>query len=82
MVELSKHARPRWPSLAQDLGQHLGEDAVSSRALDRYAIAHDASHYLLVPELVVRPTSSAQVASVLRACDAAGAPVTDRKSVV
>ncbi len=78
MAESSTQTPPRWPSLATELSRHLGEDAVSTRALDRYALAHDASHYLLVPELVVRPTSSEQVASVLSACDAVAAPVTFR----
>ncbi|MGB3257263.1 MAG: FAD-binding and (Fe-S)-binding domain-containing protein [Ornithinimicrobium sp.] len=78
MVPLSTRAHPSWSALAQDLGRHVGEAAVSTRALDRYALAHDASHYLLVPEVVVRPTSTEQVASVLRACAAVAAPVTFR----
>ena len=53
----------------------VGPDLVTDRALDRHALAHDASHYLLVPEMVVRPTSAEQVGAVLRACDAVAAPV-------
>ncbi|MDO5635585.1 MAG: FAD-binding oxidoreductase, partial [Micrococcus sp.] len=51
---------------------------LTSRALDRHALAHDASHYLLVPELVVRPRSADEVARVLRACDRTGMPLTFR----
>ncbi|GAA1160863.1 FAD-binding and (Fe-S)-binding domain-containing protein [Ornithinicoccus hortensis] len=67
-----------WEDLADTLSRALGPAAVSRRALDRHAMAHDASHYLLTPELLVRPTDREQVAAVLRACDAAGTPVTFR----
>ena len=65
-------------ALAADLTDSLGGAAVSRRPLDLHAMAHDASHYLLTPELLVRPTSAEQVAATLAACDAAGAPVTFR----
>ncbi|MCE0485246.1 FAD-binding and (Fe-S)-binding domain-containing protein [Ornithinimicrobium sediminis] len=67
-----------WARLGAQLELDVGEAAVSRRALDRHAMAHDASHYLLTPEVVVRPASTDQVAAVMRACDAAGAPVTFR----
>jgi D-lactate dehydrogenase len=58
------------------------EDAVPggvrSRALDRLAVAHDASHYLLTPEAVVVPTNAAQVAGLLRASAEQGVPLTFR----
>jgi D-lactate dehydrogenase len=41
-------------------------------------MAHDASHYLLVPQLVARPTDRDQVAAVMRACDRAGTHLTFR----
>ncbi len=78
MAELTEQADTRWPGLATGLRSELGDEAVSTRAIDRYALAHDASHYLLIPEMVVRPTSTEQVAAVLRACAAAGAPLTFR----
>lgn len=56
----------------------LGADRVSTRALDRHALAHDASHYLLVPAVVARPEDADQVAAVMRACDRAGTPLTFR----
>ena len=34
---------------------------------DRKAMANDASHYLLTPQIVLRPTSAAQVGEILRA---------------
>ncbi len=37
----------------------------STRAIDRYVAAHDASHYLLIPEAVVTPATAAEVAQVL-----------------
>ncbi|MGB3187684.1 MAG: FAD-binding and (Fe-S)-binding domain-containing protein [Ornithinimicrobium sp.] len=67
-----------WAALAQQLGASLAPDVVSRRQIDRHALAHDASHYLLTPEMVVRPTSGGQVASVMRACAQAGAPITFR----
>ncbi len=51
---------------------------VSRRSLDRLAMAHDASHYLLVPEVVVTPGSADEVADVFRAARAAGRSVTFR----
>jgi D-lactate dehydrogenase len=67
------HAR-----LADHLAESLGPDAVSRRAIDRLGHAHDASHYLLVPQVVVTPCDTDQVARVLRACDRAGLPLTFR----
>jgi D-lactate dehydrogenase len=58
----------------------LGADAVTQRSLDRLKYAHDASHYLLVPQTVVTPSSAEQVAQVLRACDRAGVPLTFRSA--
>ncbi|MGB7449904.1 MAG: FAD-binding and (Fe-S)-binding domain-containing protein, partial [Ornithinimicrobium sp.] len=78
MTPTSAPSPQRWAVLAQQIQGRLGPDAVSTRALDRYAMAHDASHYLLIPEMVVRPTSAAQVAAVLTACDRLEAPVTFR----
>ena len=55
--------------LARELSSALGEDAVTQRWVDRLKYAHDASHYLLVPQTVVTPRSAEQVATLLRACD-------------
>jgi D-lactate dehydrogenase len=66
--------------LGREIASLLGDDAVSRRALDRYAYAHDASHYLLVPQTVVTPRSAEQVAQVLRSCDRAGVTLTFRSA--
>lgn len=51
---------------------------VAERSIDRFARAHDASHYLLVPSTVVTPSDTAGVARVLAAASSAGLPVTFR----
>ncbi|GAA5165389.1 FAD-binding and (Fe-S)-binding domain-containing protein [Ornithinimicrobium tianjinense] len=65
-------------AVVTELERELGADRVSTRALDRHALAHDASHYLLVPAVVARPEDADQVAAVMRACDRAGTPLTFR----
>ncbi|MEZ3161726.1 FAD-binding and (Fe-S)-binding domain-containing protein [Microbacterium sp. BWT-B31] len=52
--------------------------AVGVRATDRLAGAHDASHYLLIPQAVVTPTDVDEVARVMAAARAVGASVTLR----
>jgi D-lactate dehydrogenase len=66
--------------LARELSSALGEDAVTQRSLDRLKYAHDASHYLLVPQTVVTPRSAEQVAELLRACGRAGVSLTFRSA--
>jgi D-lactate dehydrogenase len=66
--------------LGRDLGAVLGKEAVTQRPLDRLAYAHDASHYLLVPQTVVTPRSPEQVAEVMRSCDRAGVSLTFRSA--
>ncbi|MHA7263533.1 FAD-binding and (Fe-S)-binding domain-containing protein [Arthrobacter sp. TMN-37] len=51
---------------------------VSERALDRHANAHDASHFLLVPQAVATPVDAAEVGALLRASAAQGLPLTLR----
>lgn len=51
---------------------------VASRATDRLASAHDASHYLLTPQVVVTPNNAREVAAVLATSRATGVPVTFR----
>jgi D-lactate dehydrogenase len=53
-------------------------DGVRSRATDRLAYAHDASHYLLTPQAVVAPDSAGQVAALLRDAARQGVPLTFR----
>ncbi|MGW3571908.1 FAD-linked oxidase C-terminal domain-containing protein, partial [Streptomyces sp. NPDC000941] len=52
--------------------------AVAARASDRLSFAHDASHYLLVPDAVVTPKDAAQVSELLRTSAAHGLSLTFR----
>lgn len=51
---------------------------VAARASDRLSFAHDASHYLLVPQAVVTPRDAGQVAGLLRVSAEQGVPLTFR----
>lgn len=51
---------------------------VMARASDRLGFAHDASHYLLVPRVVVAPRDASQVAALLRVSAARSVPLTFR----
>jgi len=51
---------------------------VAARATDRLSYAHDASHYLLVPQAVVTPRDAGQVAALLRVSAEQGVPLTFR----
>jgi D-lactate dehydrogenase len=56
----------------QDPGQ------VKTRAIDLHANAHDASHFLLIPQAVVTAGNAAEVGGLLRASAAQGVPLTFR----
>ncbi|MEV4667133.1 FAD-binding and (Fe-S)-binding domain-containing protein [Microbacterium sp. LWO12-1.2] len=51
---------------------------VHSRSIDRFARAHDASHYLLIPDAVLSPTDADGVARAFGAVRAAGRTLTFR----
>lgn len=51
---------------------------VRTRAIDLHANAHDASHFLLIPQAVVTAGSAADVGGLLRASAAQGVPLTFR----
>lgn len=51
---------------------------VQTRAIDLHANAHDASHFLLIPQAVVVPSSAAEVGRLLQASAAQGVPLTLR----
>ena len=60
------------------VGERLSEvlpGRVSLGVTDRLKMAHDASHYLLTPEVLVRPTTTEQVQTVLRWATAHRVPV-------
>ena len=60
------------------LAEVCGAGSVRSRLIDRKAMAHDASHYLLTPLAVVEPRSADEVASILRTATRHQVPVTFR----
>lgn len=66
------------PTLASLLGGVGGDLPVTDRAIDRLAMAHDASHYLLSPEVVVTPRTAKHVADILGVARRAGAHLTFR----
>jgi D-lactate dehydrogenase len=51
---------------------------VRTAELDRRALAHDASHFLLLPSAIVAPRNAEEVARLLRATSAAGVNLTFR----
>jgi D-lactate dehydrogenase len=51
---------------------------VRTRLIDRVALAHDASHYLLTPSAVVTARDAAHVGDLMRSCAARGTPLTFR----
>lgn len=50
----------------------------SKRDIDRYSYAHDASHYLLIPQSVSTPTNIEEISHLLAAHFAKGTPITFR----
>ncbi|MFC7456074.1 FAD-binding and (Fe-S)-binding domain-containing protein [Brachybacterium sp. GCM10030267] len=63
----------RAPSLDADGAPTLDTDVVA-----RHKLAHDASHYLLLPEAVASPADEAQVVALLRQATQTRRPVTFR----
>ena len=53
-------------------------DDVGVRATDRLAAAHDASHYLLTPQAVVKPTTTGEVIELFAAARDSRVPLTFR----
>ena len=67
------------PGLLDALQSALpGSGQVRTRALDRLALGHDASHYFLTPAAVVAPRDAADVGRLLRVSAAQGVPLTFR----
>lgn len=57
----------------------LGERVrLASRSIDRFAHAHDASHYLLIPDAVLVPQDAEAVARIFDAVTRAGRSLTFR----
>jgi D-lactate dehydrogenase len=56
----------------------LGTKNISTREIDRRKMAHDASHYLMIPEAVATPRTAEEVAALLRRSRELGIPATFR----
>ncbi|WP_341394202.1 FAD-binding and (Fe-S)-binding domain-containing protein [Arthrobacter sp. G119Y2] len=56
----------------------LGTENISTREIDRRKMAHDASHYLMIPEAVATPRTAEEVAVLLRRSRELGIPATFR----
>lgn len=54
------------------------ESQTRTRALDRHANAHDASHFLLIPQAVAVPANAAEVAALMQVSAAGSLPLTLR----
>lgn len=67
------------PALLDDLRTSVAEPGqIRSSELDRHALAHDASHFLLLPTAVVAPRSAAEVSALLGVSARQGVPLTFR----
>ncbi len=51
---------------------------ISTREIDRYALASDASHYLLIPQGVSKPTNTAEMVNLLESRFKSSQPITFR----
>lgn len=67
---------PEFSAVERELAAH--QIPTSHRNIDRLAMAHDASHYLMIPQGIVRPTSAGEVAQVMAAAHRAGLPMSFR----
>ena len=77
LVQGGRTMSPR--AFLDELRTVLGDpDRVRADALTRHAQAHDASHFLLLPEAVVVPRDSAEVARLLQVSRHHGVPLTFR----
>lgn len=66
-------------AMLRDVTAAMGAPAQTKiGALDRHANAHDASHFLLIPQAVAVPESAAEVANLMQVSAAQGLPLTLR----
>ena len=71
-------ALPAGPELSAFRAAVADPTRVTTRALDIHANAHDASHFLLIPQAVVVAADAGEVGRLLRASAAQGVPLTFR----
>jgi len=51
---------------------------ISTREIDRYALANDASHYLMIPQGVSKPTNTVEIVNLLESRFKSSKPITFR----
>ncbi len=65
--------------LAGKLEEHMRlGDRFSTRVIDRYTAAHDASHFRAIPEAVITPADAAEVGRIFAKSARLGLPITLR----
>lgn len=64
--------------LIEELRRELGHEHVLDRAIDRHSRAHDASHYLMIPQVVIIAEDMAAISAVLHLAAKHGTSVTFR----
>ncbi len=65
-------------ALLDGLRSSVATEQVRTRPIDLHANAHDASHFLLIPQVVVIAENAADVGALLRTSQAQGVPLTFR----
>ncbi|WP_206424897.1 FAD-binding and (Fe-S)-binding domain-containing protein [Neoactinobaculum massilliense] len=77
-VSLAPYSRD-FERFEQDLnGEAISPIPTTVRRIDRLAKAHDASHYLLIPQGIVKPKNAEDVADIMRSAFHTGMGVTFR----
>ena len=76
----SSHAGHGLDASALETLERCVPGGVRTRATDRYAMAHDASHYLLTPAVVAVPRDAGEVAALMTASRSLGLPLTFRSA--
>ncbi len=66
------------PLLKEVTAAMAAPEQTRTRALDRHANAHDASHFLLIPQAVAVPENATEVAKLMMVSAARGLPLTLR----
>ncbi len=65
-------------NLLQQLNKILPAERIKSRLIDRYAFASDASHFYMVPEVVVQPVSVEEIQKLFLLSQQTKVPMTFR----
>lgn len=75
---LNSPAHADFQKLAQSLKGKISPENMSDREIDRLAISHDASHYLLVPGGIIRPQNAQEIGAIFAAAQRYDTPLAFR----